>query len=311
MEQTGKVDEADPAATAATTGESGEAPSQTSGDAVARGARRRGRRGRALVVVAAASVVALAAWLLGSTGPSSTTGAWLPTMSPLAVPGPYGPLLGYEEEPRSETPMRAPLPQPADEWFRYLLTNAQGWPVTWSPCRPIHYVVRTRDMPTDGLDRLQVALEEITTYSGLRFVYDGTTDEAPGAARAPYQPQRYGTRWAPVLVSWVTQAEDPFLDENVLGITYPTPMLATDGSPVLVSGQVEIGVAHLDAIREEAGVDLTHPVLLHELGHLVGLDHVDASSHLMNPTLDDQVDFAEDERQGLRSLGSGRCHDDV
>ena len=42
--------------------------------------------------------------------------------------------------------------------------------------------------------------------TGLEYVYDGTTTEIPSPGRSSYQPDRYGQRWAPIVVGWTSGA---------------------------------------------------------------------------------------------------------
>jgi hypothetical protein len=52
-------------------------------------------------------------------------------------------------------------------------------------------------------------------------------------------------------------------------------------------------------------------VVLHELGHLVGLDHVRDRGELMFPTANDVVGYGPGDLQGLAALGRGACFSDV
>jgi hypothetical protein len=66
--------------------------------------------------------------------------------------------------------------------------------VAYDPCRPVHYVVRP-DLAPPGTDQLiQEAVSAVSAASGLQFVYDGATAEAPAKDRETYQPDRYGQK---------------------------------------------------------------------------------------------------------------------
>lgn len=223
------------------------------------------------------------------------------------------PPAGLEEGARPRGALDAPVSAPADGAFRYIDVQPDGrTPVTWSPCRPIHVVVNDANATPDGPGLLRSALDEISRDTGLRFVDDGTTTETPSPERARYQPDRYGDRWAPVLVSWVTESEDPDMTSDVLGLTRPAGVDAADGTAVFVSGQVEMNADLIASIQKRLGVKATRTVFLHELGHLVGLDHVQSTRSVMYPSYQPKVvTFTPDELTGLRSLGSGPCRGDV
>nr|WP_246304049.1 matrixin family metalloprotease [Nocardioides thalensis] len=53
--------------------------------------------------------------------------------------------------------------------------------------------------------------------------------------------------------------------------------------------------------------DVARGVLLHELGHLVGLDHVSDRDELMYADGTFVRDFGPGDREGLVRLGEGRC----
>ncbi|NAZ75610.1 hypothetical protein GTQ99_09285 [Kineococcus sp. T13] len=70
----------------------------------------------------------------------------------------------------------------------------------------------------------------VGTATGLRFIDDGATTESPSAQRQPYQPKRYGERWAPVLISYVTTAEVPDIAAAVIAQAGLTGVSATQRS---------------------------------------------------------------------------------
>jgi hypothetical protein len=186
-------------------------------------------------------------------------------------------------------------------------------PVTFDPCRPIHYVVRPGGELPEGDELIADAFARITAASGLVFVDDGVTTEGPSPTRPNFQPERYGDRWAPVLVAWSGPQELPRLSGEVIGLTSSQPVLADDGQLALVSGQVALDAAQLaDVVRFNGGRAVAIATITHELGHLVGLAHVDDPRQLMYPRARSVVStFGKGDLTGLAALGNGTCHDEL
>jgi hypothetical protein len=143
-------------------------------------------------------------------------------------------------------------------------------------------------------------------------VDDGTTQEPPDPDRDAYQPDLYGDRWAPVLIAWSTAAESPELAEKIAG-TAGSASVTRSGRSVYVTGSVTLdsedvaGLAGLPATRASA-----LGVVVHELAHLVGLDHVDDPTQLMYPTTSlTRSAFGAGDLAGLAALGAGECAPDV
>ncbi|NHA00361.1 matrixin family metalloprotease [Nocardioides sp. W3-2-3] len=75
-----------------------------------------------------------------------------------------------------------------------------------------------------------------------------------------------------------------------------------------VTGQVTLDTDVYDDLADERDGDVrARAILLHELGHLVGLDHVDSRAEPMYADNVGQPDFATGDRNGLVALGEGRC----
>lgn len=186
-------------------------------------------------------------------------------------------------------------------------------PVAFDPCRPIHYVVRPSGELPEGDALIADAFARITAASGLVFVDEGLTTEGPSPARPNFQPERYGDRWAPVLVAWSGPQELPRLSDEVIGLTSSQPILAEDGQLVLVSGQVALDATQLaDVVRFNGGRAVAIATITHELGHLVGLAHVDDPRQLMYPRARTLVStFGTGDLTGLAALGNGTCHDQL
>ena len=120
----------------------------------------------------------------------------------------------------------------------FLAISTTGAPVSFSPCRPIHYVVRPDHQPRGGDAMIAAAIKRLSAATGLTLINDGATDEPVRAQHDPYQPDRYGDRWAPVLVAWATDKEVPEFETDVAGMAGPDTFTAGDGTTGYVSGVV-------------------------------------------------------------------------
>jgi len=213
----------------------------------------------------------------------------------------------------SDRPLRAPAVAPAGTGgYAFLLTHRDGSPVGWDPCRSVHYVIRPNGAPAGGDDLLRWALGQISAATGLSFVDDGATDEAPSEQRARFQPLRYGDRWAPVLVAWSDPVEWPQLKDGVLGRAGPVPFgLADRDDERFVSGSAVFNGPELDLQLRTGQDNKARAVLLHELGHLVGLAHVTDPYQVMYPSNAYPLpSYRGGDRRGLALLGAGPCFSD-
>lgn len=233
----------------------------------------------------------------------------LPVAAPY-LPGAKVPPPGYEA---SSSPLRTPPATTGSTAFVLQESPKEGQPfVAYDPCRPIHYVVRPDNAVQGGDILVREAIAAASQASGLQFVYDGTTTEAPADDRQAFQPDRYGKRWAPVLIAWSTPAESPGLAGDVAG-NGGSGYAQAPGQPlvplVLAAGQVRLDAPDLGGIiaSRPDGTAEVRAIIMHELGHVLGLDHVDDPAQLMNAKNMGIMDFAAGDRAGLALLGAGPC----
>jgi hypothetical protein len=207
-------------------------------------------------------------------------------------------------------PLGTPPPPPTGVGGYTFMRLQDGRPVAFDPCRPIHFVVRPTNEIPGGRGLLMQALAEVSRATGLVFRDDGPTDEAPSDQREPIQKERYGDRWAPVLIVWSDPNEAPRLAGQVAGYAGPQ-WISTTGkrnSNRNVTGTVVLDAPDLAKIlKRKDGRAQVLAIIMHELGHLVGLDHVDDPKQLMNAENVGVKRFADGDLRGLHQLGLGAC----
>ncbi len=154
----------------------------------------------------------------------------------------------------------------------------------WNPCETVHYVVNVADAPAGSLEDVQEAVRRVSAATGITFTYDGLTDEVLERRRDMVQVDRYGEGWAPVLVTWVDPdtSEVSFLSDGDVAAGVASPFTPA-GADVIVSGWVAINAEDPNPPGFDAPDD-QGPVVLHEWGHVMGLDHVDERGQLMHPS---------------------------
>ncbi|MEX2101855.1 MAG: hypothetical protein WEA54_04885 [Actinomycetota bacterium] len=191
------------------------------------------------------------------------------------------------------------------------LDRQDGVPLAWDPCTPIRYVVNEALAPEGTGEDLSEAIARLEEASGLDFVdagrVDWTVEEYLGSGAA-IRAADGGVTWAPVLIGWEDSAS--FRDEpNAYGGANVLP-----GTGAWRDRYVG-GFVVMNADQSlPAGFDSDGswgPAFQHELGHLVGLDHVESRREVMAPAHFPPwpTDYGEGDRRGLARLGRIACRE--
>jgi hypothetical protein len=182
-------------------------------------------------------------------------------------------------------------------------------PITYDPCEVIHVEINDDLAPPTGDRIVRRALDEVSRATGLQFVAQGTTNRLPEKSSVRPSLGVLGGDWPPVLLAWTTPAQLPDLAGDIAGV---------GGSQAVkdplnehwnyVTGTVALDAPTLtDMLTHPEGERMAQAIVMHELGHLVGLGHVDDPNELMHEDNLGVVTFGPGDREGLAKLGNGQC----
>jgi hypothetical protein len=181
-------------------------------------------------------------------------------------------------------------------------------PVTYGGCGEVEVQINPAGEVTGGTQMVLEAMSHVSSLSGVELVYAGPSDLRPkqweqtvGASRPPAYP--------PALVSWSDEQETPALAGDVVGLGGSVSVRGGDRSRQrYVTGSVMLdGPTLAQILEQDEGEAQVRAVILHELGHLLGLGHVDDPDELMSSRNAGQTDFGPGDREGLARLGAGEC----
>ena len=193
--------------------------------------------------------------------------------------------------------------------FEMAQPGAPSRPVAFNPCRAIQLEVNDAGAPAPADALLREALDTVSEASGLEFRIVGDSSQSPPEHRLASATAGFPQRRRPALVAWTTPAVDPGLQGDVAGLGGSRPLRdQVSGQLYYATGEVSLDAPDLTLmLAQRNGRELVRAVIVHELGHLVGLAHVQDPAELMYAHNVGQVDLGPGDRAGLRVLGSGPC----
>ena len=193
----------------------------------------------------------------------------------------------------------------ASALYRFLLLQPDHvTPIRWNPCRAVHYRIALNQLaPTSEIAQVRSVFGIVgTALGGVTFVYDGLTtvipDTVDDAARAgtdivvAFALPGAGTTRSGLLSGWEA-GRGGFAAAGTAGADGVLVEHPTHGSVVVDAAKWELMTRHDRTI-----------LYLHEIGHVVGLDHPTDNHQIMSSgAYDLPLRYQSGDLAGLVQLG--------
>ena len=180
--------------------------------------------------------------------------------------------------------------------------------VRWDSCREIRWVFNPEHSPKRALRQVRKGMRRIHLATGLDFDYVGRTDQKPN-------PYGHNVDKADLIIGWRT-AKDfrPFAKSpgtvGLGGNTYYSGFQEAHGSRInlAVQGGVVLNASMRRKLDNGFGKGATWgEVIIHELGHVMGLAHTGARSQIMYYSMRQRdASWGAGDLSGFRRLGDVR-----
>jgi len=225
------------------------------------------------------------------------------------------PTASFEPTTQPVVVCSVPVP-PADEDYEYLQAAGQNGDLApysrngrryfgWRPCDSITYAVNTGRANQIQIDAMNSAIRQVENASGFDFVLLGNVNGSLNTNTIDANVPGVGQAMAVIAFSDVSAT--PALTGNTIGIG---GLGSGSGDTVVQDGSLAwivrggFAIADIDDVTDPGDITAT---FAHELGHMLGLAHVNAVGELMRPVLSNQSDFGDGDRNGLYSIGEPQC----
>jgi hypothetical protein len=181
----------------------------------------------------------------------------------------------------------------------------------WNPCKSITYAVNRQGANAAQMAALQAAIYDVEEASGFDLVYLG---EAVGSLNTDsVDPRVVGGGEAMAVFGFSNASKTPTLSGGTIGIGGLGAGIDSRSAIEFAPGDdfawiVRNGFAIADT-ADLPDMQELRATFAHEIGHMIGLDHVSLSARdeLMRPVLTSQFTFGSGDKYGLWSIGADPC----
>ncbi|MEY2553479.1 MAG: hypothetical protein QOC57_1339, partial [Ilumatobacteraceae bacterium] len=192
-------------------------------------------------------------------------------------------------------PLTGPGGPPPAQPYSFAVMHG-GAPMRWNPCAGIRYMVNLGGYDPSARATIGEAVERLQAATGIPFIPVGDTTYVPTSATPT--PDAVN---ADLVIALSDASHTDLVPGLIVG---RTDMSYTS---VIVKAAVVVDMGDVGA-RPEWSSTGAGPVLLHELGHAVGLGHVANTTQIMNAatTAGGPTTYAAGDLTGLWQLGAAQ-----
>jgi hypothetical protein len=189
----------------------------------------------------------------------------------------------------------------------YAYTSVSGGiPARWDACSPIRYLINTSTMGAGWVEVVHAAVTVLGQSSGYTFQYAGETNVRPFETSNWHET---GETLNSLYISFSDQTRLPALAGLVVGMGGPVTLTDSMGSePRIVVGGLTIDTDN-NLLPTLAAGNTLGVALLHELGHVMNLAHVNDRTQIMFPVMRNgtQPQYGRGDTAGLQGLAQRGC----
>ena len=179
-----------------------------------------------------------------------------------------------------------------------------GKPVGYSSCRMIQVAVYPAGGPPDAEKLVREAVAQARAASGLDIVVTGAYGGHAPNWNFEAAPVSAGD---PVSISWQDGSAIAELTDEIAGLGGSPVVDGPGGVRYRIAGTIALSRDYYAYLAGQGDHAEELAVILHELGHVLGLAHVDSPRELMYDGNNDTVQYGPGDLEGLRRLGNAAC----